>query len=180
MKSFTACLLLGLICFIAGMSHASVPSVVQLKARTFTPKLGTTALDAATRGELEIHHFFVQLDGYPDSSVRAELEEAGVSLLAYIPLNTWIASFESQALENADVRSRFIWVGEILPTDKMPTRWETGEYRLWAFQPDGRLEMRVRFHEDVDREAAATRLEAAGAELIGKRSIIGGFPMPPA
>lgn len=175
MKKISACLLLAALALSVAISDAAVPSLVELQARKFMPEAGTDALDITLQDNAESHHFLVQLGRFADDALRADLRAAGVELLQYIPQNTWIASFDRQAIESHDVRSQFVWVGEILPTDKMPTRWQNGEIGPWAFEEDGRLEMRVRFHKDVDVDAARARLESLGAEMVAPMSIFKGY-----
>ncbi len=154
---------------------AAAASEVLLKSRRFTPPPGTEALSRAEGADGEGGHFFVQLPVHADEELRGGLAESGVELLGYIPENTWIASFDARAIADTDLRSSFVWVGEILATDKMPPRLQAGEFGTWALQPDGRYEFRIRFHDDVDVEAAGSLLRALGAELVAPFGIFRGY-----
>lgn len=169
------CVLLSFLLFSIAASQAATPSLVELKSRAFVPAAETRALEVVQNDNVESRHFFVQLGRFPDPALRADLLARGVELLQYIPQDTWVAVFDRQAIENQELRDEFVWVGEIEPSDKMPARWLSADFGPWAFQPDGRLEMRVRFHKDVNLEEGRAGLQSIGAEIVAPLSVFKGF-----
>jgi hypothetical protein len=99
---------------------AASPHAIQLKSRTFTPSPGVEpelrGLDLKSRkGTLGL----IQFDAVPDDAVRAQLEGLGVTLLQYVPNNTWIAKLPIDIDRAAGVYS-VRWVGRLLADDKLP------------------------------------------------------------
>lgn len=139
---------------------------IRLQSRTFTPSPGLAALDSIDpEGSMPVHRI-LQFASVLDPAERAELEAAGVRLLQSIPERSWIVSIAPAASRDAGLRSRLVWAGEILPGDKTPAHWKTDGYGAWAVQPDGGIELRVRFHEDVDEANATADLRALSAEIV--------------
>ena len=141
-------------------------STVQLKSRTFVPQPSVSILDTETAPrEGEGRYLLIQLadPGVPN---RSDLQEQGIALLQYIPDGTWIARLDLQAWSQADARSALRWIGRLEPRDKVPARIADGRVGEWAFEPDGRIRLRVRGHAGVASAALGERLEAMGAELI--------------
>ena len=177
MKQATAWLPLVLTALLVATPLGATPSTVRLKARTFTPTANLEALDTAAQTETGRHHFLVQLPGPADASARADLDAHGVRLLHYVPEGTWVASMTADAMRDPNVRRLLSWAGEILPTDKTPPRWETDGIGSWAVQPDGRIELRVRLHEDADVEMAGGQLLRLGAEVTEPLGLFKGFTL---
>ena len=139
---------------------------VQLKSRTFVPQPSVSLLDTTPAPpEGDGRHLLVQLaaEGAPD---RTALEAAGVELLHYIPAGTWIARLDERAWNRGDARSSLRWVGRLEATDKVPARIAEGRTGEWAFDPDGRVRLRVRGHVGVSSSVLGDRLEAMGAEIL--------------
>jgi len=157
-----------------GTAAHALPTV-QLKARTFEPVPGIEALAPAAFGASDIHHFYVQLRDPFHESLPAELAPIGVQLLEYIPDHTWIAALTRDAAADPAVRGRFAWVGVIEPADKLPDHFADGGIGSWAFDPDGRVELRVRIHADVNPDDAEAALREFGAEILGRLVVSKGF-----
>jgi hypothetical protein len=56
----------------------------------------------------------------------------------------------------------------------MPARILQGNFGAWAVQPDGRIELRVRLHDDAGVEPVVARLHNAGIEVVRKMAIFPG------
>jgi subtilisin family serine protease len=165
--------LLILIAFYFGGAQAAELSTVRLKDRTFTPQPGFSALDESP--DLPgARRFLVQLGRKPDAQLRAQLEACGVHLVRYIPKNTWIATFTAAARIDPQVRRRLRWVGKLTAEDKMPARLARGEIGPWAVEPDGRVRVRIRFHDDVDVASAEAQLRALGVEPTARLAVLPG------
>lgn len=154
----------------------SSPSPIRLKSRAYTPEASLSALDAADAQQSR--HLLVQFKVNYRSVGKAELSAHGLRLLRYVPDHTWIAALEPGAASSPLLRERLAWVGTLSAEDKVPPRFLSGDFGTWAFQPDGRIELRVRLHDDVAgpaREAARERLQALGAEVIAPLPIFPGY-----
>lgn len=156
----------------AAVSAGTAP--IRLQSRTFTPVPGLAALDSIDPAAAAPQHRILQFVSTVDPSERADLAEKGIRLLQSIPERAWIASIAPAASRDAGLRSRLVWAGEILPDDKSPRHWKTAGYGPWAIQPDGRIELRVRFHEDVDAEDATAELRGLGVEIVEPLGIFKG------
>ncbi len=151
---------------VSGIASAAETGPIRLKSRTFTPAPGLAALDAIDPASSEPQHRILQFATAVDPAERAALAAKGVRLLQSIPERAWIASIAPAASRDEDLRARLVWAGEILPDDKTPPHWKAAGHGPWTFQADGRIEIRVRFHEDVDEEAATANLRAVGAGIV--------------
>ncbi len=158
----------------ASMAGPADAATVRLKSRTFSPEPEVTALDEAV-SEGRGRHFLAQFVTPVTTADRSALASLGISLVQYIPDDTWIVHLSPAAMTDADVRARLRWVGEIDVRDKVPVRWETDGIDARAIAPDGRVEIWARLHADADVDAAEAALVALGAVDVTRRHILPGF-----
>ena len=152
------------------------PSPVRLKSGAYIPEASLSALDAIDA--TQPRHILVQFKESYRALRKAELSAHGLRLLRYVPDHTWIAALEPGASSDPILRERLSWVGTLAAEDKVPPRFLSGDFGTWAFQPDGRIELRVRLHDDIEgpaREVARQRLTAMGAEILAPLPIFPGY-----
>lgn len=157
---------------IVSSSMAADP-VVHLKSRTIAPEPSLTALDAIVDGDAP-RHVLIQLHDRVSPAGRSALAAEGITLLQYVPDQTWIARVTP--LGAASTATEAIrWVGVLDATDKMPRRLAEGRPGAWAMTSDGRVELRVRLHAGVDVAAARAAVSAVGAEVVRPMAIFPGL-----
>lgn len=98
------------------------------------------------------------------------LREAGFTLLAYVPRDTWIVAVGEDP-EWAAVAEKIRWVGTIPVEAKIAP--PVAEEALG--KQAGVLSLRVRFHEDVDMYEGATIITEAGGTPVLGRTVFHGF-----
>jgi len=138
---------------------------VRLRARTFVPEADVSLLDDVVRSGVS-RHLLVQLVTPPGPDERRALADDGLRLLAYVPDHTWIAVLSPGAASPGALRDRITWAGTIDPVDKLPARWTPEGIVPAAIGGDGRVDLVLRLHLDVDPAAAAREVRARGGEVV--------------
>ena len=92
---------------------------ILLKSREISPEKGIPQIlkDKITARAPKNTHILLQFDSIPTKEERQELKNQGITLIAYIPKNTWFASVESNFPNKnfPNIRS----ATEILKEDKL-------------------------------------------------------------
>ncbi len=109
----------------------------------------------------------IQFHEKPDPD---RLERAGLTLLTYVPRDTWITAVGDGA-DWAAVAEEIRWVGPIPVEAKIAPALAEKALGKRA----GTLPLRVRFHEDVDMYEGATIISAAGGTPVLGRTVFHGF-----
>jgi hypothetical protein len=105
-------------------------------------------------------HALVQFWQIPSDVDRANLEIAGVRLLAYVPTNTWFVSLPSGLSLQSKALANTRWIGAIQPEDRMGTHLD-----LRSDDADGRtISLEVRFFADTTTAGAKQLL--AGYDAV--------------
>ncbi|MEQ8908502.1 MAG: S8 family serine peptidase [Vicingaceae bacterium] len=158
--------LLTLFAFICLQSVASNSPVLKLKSGDLTL---TAQNPSASLQEIGSQH---NLNGYsivqfvevPTEAEKAELSQAGINLLEYIPNRAFIAKLNnlgSQSLSNLNIRAITPYVKEF----KQAYRLKMRENPDWAKQGNDRLELTLALHLDQNTEEVSNSLRQMGAEI---------------
>ena len=167
------CLIAVILVAVSGPVSAET-TAVRLRSRTFLPD-ANLSLFSRQAPPTETRYLFAQFRGSDRPTLQAELAESGIELLRPIPDDTWVIAVPPAAWNSTELLERLEWVAEIDPTDKLPARLAQGEFGDWAELPDGRVTLRVRFHDGVDPEDARPELESLGAEVGARMTVFPGW-----
>ena len=142
---------------------------VFVSSRQFVPSPGISPSAEAniTSSPLERVHVLVQLHHIPNATERHALENAGVNLLTYVHNYAWFASIPSNPPAVILQLSFVRWIGEILPEDKISPQILKGKIGEWAINPDGSVNMVVRFFDDVSAGDAKSILMKYSSRVQG-------------
>jgi len=140
-----------------------------LPSRQFVPSPGISPSTEAniTTSPLERVHILVQFYHIPNATERENIENAGVKLLTYVHNNAWFASICSDSPAKILQFSSARWIGEILPEDKMSPRIQDGKIGEWAINPDGSVNIVVKFFDDVSADDARSILRRYNSTVEG-------------
>jgi hypothetical protein len=138
--------------------------IVRLKSREFVPDPGVEPdvemLLQSTRSGERVHAL-VQFWHIPSDIDRANLEIAGVELLAYVPENTWFVSLPAGSSLQSEELANTRWIGAIQPEDRMGTNLD-----LQSDDADGTaISLEVRFFADVTTAEAKQLLTGYDAVI---------------
>jgi hypothetical protein len=151
------------------------PPAIYLKSRTITPGTG---IDPAVLKRLEAEpqdrvHVLLYLSHIPNAEERYNLNKNGISLLAYIHKNGWIASVPKYRLDEVVQIPPVKWMEEILPDDKLGDTVRTQKFGDWSYDPaSNTVNLTVIFMKDVSLNDGRKILSQHGAEVIGEVRII--------
>jgi hypothetical protein len=108
-------------------------------------------------------HCLVQLFEVPDSRTRSALEQAGITLLDFIPHYAWLASL-NRLITPSQAKSLGIrWAGSLDPAAKQHPRIQRGDYGEWSDYEDGKVIITVRLYADVAAITGETLARTYGA-----------------
>jgi hypothetical protein len=152
-------------------------NAILLRSRQFTPQPGVET--AQLKEYLQVAgiendrvHILLQLYGPPRSPIKEEIEAKEITLLNYIPRNTWFASipvngmnFKLRMLQNAGI---IRWAGKILPEDKVHTDLWNGNIGDWARVDNDRILIEASFFEDGVNEIIESVIENIDGEIISE------------
>ena len=139
---------------------------IGLKSRRFTPTAGFSLASIVSSSVGPRIHVLLQLRGVPNSQTRAQLEDAGILLLDYVPRNAWLASVPTDLSQDHPALSLLRWMGPLMPDDKLSPvlrgRGLTGRSRT----AEGKAILSVRSFADVSHETFTALLVAQGATIL--------------
>jgi hypothetical protein len=140
-----------------------------VSSRQFVPSPGISPSAEAniTSSPLERVHVLVQFYHIPNATERHALENAGVKLQTYVHNYAWFASIPSNPPAVILQLSFVRWIGEILPEDKISPQILKGKIGEWAINPDGSVNMVVRFFDDVSAGDAKSILMKYSSRVQG-------------
>ena len=131
---------------------------LRLRSRTFTPQPGidpkfrSAGLEALEQGRTA--HAYVQLQRLPSVTERKALETRGIRLLSYIGGNSYTAAILESTIIESTLGDDIRWIGEITLLDKLQPEVREARFGEWAKRPEGNVELRIMFFEDVTTEQA--------------------------
>jgi len=134
---------------------------IHLRSRSFTPVAQTFEIGSDSRSIGEKVHVLLQLCGKPDSSTRSALRQSGIVLLDYVPDDAWFASVPKNLVVDDAARQRILWMGEILPEDKL----SPSLLRPRDATPDtsgADEDLVVRYFRDADPSVVQQQIEILG------------------
>ncbi len=142
---------------------------IRLKSREFTPP---AELDIETIKDLrqlgspgDKVHFLMQFENLPNAVERERLEGQGISLIAYVTGNAYIASAFISKLGDLQNVSDIRWAGPLEQNDKTSESCKTGETSSCAQLPDGRAVLVIQPHADVSINEIEILIESLGGEI---------------
>jgi hypothetical protein len=148
------------------------PQLIRLKSRQFTPATGIepAILEALKKTPLAKIHAFIQLPNIPDLETKKILENDGIELLFHIQPKVWTASLPKASFlkKSFALPEAVIWLGEILPTDKIAPDIKMESFPKWAVEPNGDLKLTVVFFKDVAQKNARAILEKYASYIKDK------------
>jgi hypothetical protein len=92
----------------------------------------------------------VQFYRVPDKWEKKELKKLGLKILSYLQNNAWFSSIYTADLDAIINHPLVRWIGELKPEDKLSPRIVESGFPVWSIQEDGRVEVGVKFFDDVD------------------------------
>jgi len=125
-----------------------VDYTIALESRQFLPPEDLSFLSTVQLSPPGLHAFLQFFDN-PDAREGALLAARGIRLLHFIGNDAWFAFVPSSLSLGDPVFALVRFIGEILPTDKFPPRITTEGVGPWAVNPDGSVNLSVRFFGDV-------------------------------
>ncbi len=143
------------------------PFDVLLKSRQFVPESGRDQLvvQAVQREPRRPVHALAQFSRDLTATDRAELTQAGVTLLGYIPDRTYFVTLDGKADLAHPTIAATRWIGAIEPADRLDARLAApGDESEIVFDRGVPLVI-VRFFADVSPAQAEATLKQAGAHV---------------
>ncbi len=162
MKRLTLLLLL-LLAFTAVATAATGPSIL-LRSRTITPP--ATTLAWAKLAPFNGRHVLVQFQATPNAAEREALAATGLELLVPIPEHAYLAYVQPRQWAAMKSPSPLRYVAELAPEDKIHPRLQAGKIEDYALVGDGRVDLYVRFFDDVSADDIEAAIEMADGELL--------------
>ena len=136
---------------------------IYLHARTFTPTPGND-LPASTG---QPRHGLIQFYALPGRAELAALQQAQVTLLTYIPNNTWLAVLPGSSESVANLP--FVrWLGPLTQADKLDNFLRQGQIPAWARSGDGQVLLWLRGHADQPLSTLANLVTSQGGTITAQ------------
>ncbi|UCD85099.1 MAG: S8 family serine peptidase, partial [Deltaproteobacteria bacterium] len=130
-------------------SQSSGDYEIELMSRKFTPEEKTIDLKLKGKKEKKFHAI-VQFYRVPDKWEKKELKKLGLKMLSYLKSNAWFSSIHTTDLDAIINHPLVRWIGELKPEDKISPRIVESGFPVWSIQEDGRVEVVVKFFDNVD------------------------------
>lgn len=141
---------------------------IYLKSRVFTPEPNAAAWEdlLSTPYVQADGLFYLQFEQVPTTAEKAELANAGLQLVHYLPKNTFLARLTGSTpvpqlvnlLHQTDARALL----EPKLTDKLDHRLLAGSLPGWAVGNQGDIRVQVRFADDISLAEGQRALQNAG------------------
>lgn len=154
------------------LAQGGPDATIRLKSREFVPVPGIEPdvqrqqQSAAPEARL---HVLMQFWQIPADAELAELENAGVELLAYVPTNAWFASVPAGLnLQSSKALNNVRWIGTIQPDDRTAPNLRSGGISQYALNNDGTVRLEVRFFADISNAEATQVLDKYRATIEDK------------
>lgn len=110
----------------------------------------------------EYGYVLLQLSDQLTEEWRAQLESQGVTLLEYIPHNTWVSRIKRDSIDTLRSLGFIKAMGQLYPVDKFPSNLLTHD--LSPRSGNGEmLSLDVSFHQDQQFDQVVAQLEQLGA-----------------
>lgn len=109
----------------------------------------------------------IQFYAVPDSLTRKALENAGISLLDYIPNMAYFASFDENFDAGADVRRSIRSVIEASEMVKLAPMLYEESYPDYALLNDGKIGLMVSYFSDIEPVEALKAIADMGFQITG-------------
>ncbi|MFZ1685237.1 MAG: S8 family serine peptidase, partial [Candidatus Zixiibacteriota bacterium] len=155
-----------LIMAFATPAKAAADYAIKLQTGDVIPQAQTDV--AAATSNLSGKHVLVQFD-YPITfDDRDRLASQGITILDYVPSNTWIARIDRPLSSGEVARMNVKWVGAIAPDQKIsPLLTEFG-IRETSKRGNGRAQFAIILQKDQDLAVWSERMKSDfNAEIIG-------------
>lgn len=95
------------------------------------------------------YYRLIQFNSIPTEEERKALEQTGVTLLHYIPRNSYFASipagYNRSQLSGHNIRS----VNEVKPSWKLTQDLHSGSYPSWSLLPEGEMEVIINYYPGI-------------------------------
>jgi len=154
---------------VAKTAASALP--IRLRSREFVPNIAdpswTDDLRRLHRGDRERIHLLVQLREIPDPTDKRDLEALGLTLLAYVPSSTWIASFPADDPSRIATLPGVAWAGELAVDDKLDPAIRSGLWGMWNLASDGTAAVYVAMHKDESTDLGRGLVTALGGRVTG-------------
>lgn len=125
-------------------------------------------------------YYLMTLNRNPSEVEILRLKERGISLLSYIPDNTWYVSLDSKASEeflfnNSQIKLKTLSdpflirdISEIKQNYKVSSAISEDRVGSWSYNQEGDLVINVLFFNDVSEKEARTFLQGEQAKIYAK------------
>ena len=160
-----------IISLICGIAAAQDTKPLLLKAGLRTPEANLTTWQQ--NFSLQNENIFggeyfkiVQFSTLPSESVKHQLSDAGITLLSFIPVNSYIASFSILADPLALSGTGIISVTDLLTDERLAPILLEEVLPVHALRANGRIEVMVTLFGSVSSEAAKDHCMSAGYEWL--------------
>ncbi len=159
------CLILVLLAVLLAPSPSPGAEAVFLKSRRFVPEPGLGDLPTGS----ERIHVILQLEAVPTPEQKVALAHHQVSLLAYLPRLSWLASLPLSQAKNVVAMPRVRALAKIEPEDKIdPVLRERG-VNAYSRIDTGKGRLIATFFEDADLEAGVNAIHRLGGRVLQRR-----------
>ncbi|MBE0646744.1 MAG: S8 family serine peptidase [Bacteroidales bacterium] len=163
------------VCLLAStMLLAQAPSgdySIYFKTGPVVPEANTEAFIASlpvSAEDLYNDQFFkiIQFNAIPSDELKNQLNEAGITLISYLPQNAWFASFnqnfDATVLSRADIRS----ISSIETDYKLSPDLYPENFPEHAVMTNGSISILVSYFANLDPSQAVGALQAEGLPVI--------------
>lgn len=167
-RFLSSVLILSLIC---GIAAAQDTKPLLLKAGLRTPEANLS--DWQQNFSLQNENIFegeyikiIQFSSLPSEALKQQLADAGINLLSFIPVNSYIASFSITADPYALTGTGIISVTDLLADERLASALLEEALPVHAVRANGRIEVMVTLFGSVAAEAAKEHCISAGYEWL--------------
>jgi uncharacterized repeat protein (TIGR01451 family) len=141
---------------------------IRLRSETFSPAGGLVSNLAHVRGlgaDPEGVYGIIQFHQLPTEAAQNELLARGVRILDYLPENCFFARLSKDVTADQLQSAGVVWLGAIYPEDKVSPRLLSSGVGLWARQPDGSADLRVKYFQQADTVTVSKTVAECGGRI---------------